>query len=175
MGNNLTISDTASKSSRSEITQALSLLRSLPRRATDTGQGKLNLEAYFIALEGVTRWGLSEAIKAILKGALGHGFMPSPPELRRQYEVAMKPVYDQWQRANREAREMAERQAERKTEIVRTPEARAKIAATYAAFCASHPSKQSVSEPDAFRIEADDPRLASIPDAKTGWRKAAQR
>ena len=170
MGNNLAISDTASKSSRTEIAQALSLLRSLPRRAADTDQGKLNLEAYFIALEGVTRWGLAEAIKAILKGALGHGFMPSPPELRRQYETAMGPVYRQMQAAKAHADREPSRPA-----VDHSPEARAKIAATYAAFCASHPSKQAVSEPDAFRIEADDPRLASIPDAKTGWRKAAQR
>ncbi len=133
----------------------------------------MNLEAYHIALEGVTRWGLAEAIKAILKGALGHGFMPSPPELRRQYETAMGPVYRQMQasRAHLASRAAAE-------DYLSPAEAaasRARIAAIYAAFCASHPRTQSVSEPDAFRIEADDPRLASIPDAKTGWRKSAQR
>lgn len=161
--------DYSERANRETISQALSLLVSLPRREVDIETGKLNLEAYHIALKGVTRRGLAEAIKAILRGELGHGFMPSPPELRRQYETAMEPVYRQMQAAKARDRKPS------KPAVDYSPDAKARIAAIYAGFCASHQSKQAVSEPDAFRIEPDDPRLASIPDAKTGWRKAGQR
>ena len=48
-------------------------------------------EATFaIALDGVTRHGLFEAVRAILQGALGHAFFPNPPELRMQCDKAME-------------------------------------------------------------------------------------
>lgn len=48
-------------------------------------------EATFaIALDGVTRHGLFEAARAILQGALGHGYFPTPPALRMQCDKAME-------------------------------------------------------------------------------------
>ncbi len=52
---------------------------------------QLMLGAYEVALEGVSRWGLAEATREILKGSLAHGFMPSPPELRREVDRVMAP------------------------------------------------------------------------------------
>lgn len=46
--------------------------------------------AYYVALEGVTRYGLANAVRSILQGSLSHGFFPSPPELRKQCDKAME-------------------------------------------------------------------------------------
>ncbi|MBM6396183.1 hypothetical protein JQC79_10520 [Ochrobactrum anthropi] len=48
--------------------------------------------AYFVALEGVSRFALETASKAIIRGVLGHGFFPSPPELRLQCDEVMRPI-----------------------------------------------------------------------------------
>lgn len=72
----------------SEKAAALVSLSTLPSRATSS-EG-IDRAAYYIALDGVTRHGLSEAVKFILKGALGHAFFPSPPELRMQCDRAME-------------------------------------------------------------------------------------
>lgn len=50
--------------------------------------------AYQMALDGVTKHGLDTAVKNIMAGSLGHGFMPSPPELRRECDCVMKPILD---------------------------------------------------------------------------------
>ncbi|MDV4163101.1 hypothetical protein R1538_18425 [Rhizobium leguminosarum] len=65
------------------------LANALPgRRPVDK---QLLLAAYELALEGVSRWGLAQAIREILQGSLGHGFLPSPPELRREIDRIMSP------------------------------------------------------------------------------------
>ncbi|WP_245509802.1 hypothetical protein [Rhizobium leguminosarum] len=52
---------------------------------------QLMLGAFEVALEGVSRWGLAQATREILQGSLPHGFMPSPPELRREIDRIMGP------------------------------------------------------------------------------------
>lgn len=52
---------------------------------------QLMLGAFEVALEGVSRWGLAQATREILQGSLGHGFLPSPPELRREVNRVMSP------------------------------------------------------------------------------------
>jgi hypothetical protein len=61
--------------------------------------------SYFLALEGVTKYGLSTAVKAILQNALGHAFFPSPPELRGQCDKAMQPHKEARERAYRRDRD----------------------------------------------------------------------
>lgn len=51
--------------------------------------------AYSVALENVTRYGISQAVRAIIQGSLDHVFFPSPPELRKECDRAMEP---HWQR-----------------------------------------------------------------------------
>lgn len=68
--------------------QALVTLSALPSRATSSAT--IDKVAFLTALDGVTRYGLGEAVKAILKGALAHAFLPSPPELRMQCDKAME-------------------------------------------------------------------------------------
>lgn len=52
---------------------------------------QLMLAAFEVALEGVSRWGLAQATREILQGSLPHGFLPSPPELRREVNRVMGP------------------------------------------------------------------------------------
>lgn len=70
------------------------ILSALPARAP-TDQNLVR-EVYLKALEGVTRHSLEMAVENIIKGHsnLEHGFMPSPPELRRECERVMKPIND---------------------------------------------------------------------------------
>lgn len=79
--------DVWKKATEGEKSVALATLATLPSRATSSVE--LDRAAYYVALDGVTRHGLAEAVKAILKGALGHAFFPSPPELRMQCDKAM--------------------------------------------------------------------------------------
>jgi hypothetical protein len=67
--------------------QSLILLAKLPMRQP-TGLDVIKA-VYLIALEGVAAFGLEQATKAILRGSLGHTFMPSPPELRMECERIM--------------------------------------------------------------------------------------
>jgi hypothetical protein len=60
--------------------------------------------AYLQALEGVSQWALFEAERRINQNALGHGFMPSPSELRGEIDRVMKPVLERRWRAAEEAR-----------------------------------------------------------------------
>lgn len=85
--------------------------------------------SYFLALEGVTRYGLSTAVKAILQNALGHAFFPSPPELRGQCDKAMQPHKEAREREYRRERDRypCEGRRERLTD-----EERAKAAALMA-------------------------------------------
>jgi hypothetical protein len=110
-------------------------LSGLPSRATTAGE--LDNAAFMMALDGVTRHGLSEAVKFILRGALGHAFLPSPPELRLQCDKSME--FHEMERKRIARREQMER--ERREHIPTgepTPEARARVAATYAKFCAGY-------------------------------------
>ena len=67
--------------------ESLTMLSRLPMRQPT--EMELATEVYLIALEGVTAHGLSQATKAIIRGSLGHAFMPSPPELRQECERIM--------------------------------------------------------------------------------------
>jgi len=98
----------------------------------------LSEASYFVALEGVTRYGLGEAVKNILRGALNHAFFPSPPELRIQCDKAME-----WHEAQAEkvrGRERENEEFHRQQLGVPTPRTeggKARQQAAYAAFCAS--------------------------------------
>ncbi len=70
------------------------ILSALPSRAP--ADRKLVREVYLRALRGVTRHSLNVAVDDIIQGHSGltHGFMPSPPELRRECERIMQPIID---------------------------------------------------------------------------------
>lgn len=116
------------------------MLTSLPYRKTE--DGKVRTDAYLIALEGVTRFGLGEATKAILRGSLGHGFYPSPVELRQQCDRAMDPVWRQGLAYKRKQERQAFNDAERKVMAQQTPEARERVRSTYEQYCARHEAQR---------------------------------
>lgn len=150
-------SDIWKPATETEKIQALVTLSGLPSRATTAGE--LDNAAFMTALEGVTRHGLSEAVKAILKGALGHAFLPSPPELRIQCDKAME-----WHRRERENIRRRERE---NAEFNRqhggpwrppTAEEKERAARVYADFCKSY-------EPEPEDAPKLDPELvALVPD-----------
>lgn len=73
-----------------DVIKCLTFLSCLPaREAVAVAAAKA---AYFVALEGVSRFALEAASKAIIRGVLGHGFFPSPPELRLQCDEVMRPI-----------------------------------------------------------------------------------
>lgn len=77
----------------------LILLAHLPmRNPTDMAAAK---RAYMLSLEGCTAYGLDQAAKAILRGSLGHPFMPSPPELRIEIERIMDAEREKLMRSSR--------------------------------------------------------------------------
>lgn len=97
--------------SQEDQIKALILLGALPARAAD--DVSVDKAAYYLALEGVTRYGLSEAVKAILQGKLGHAFFPSPPELRLQCDAAMEWHEREADRIRRREQMAREKPAER--------------------------------------------------------------
>jgi hypothetical protein len=135
MTNNLPVKqlDPWTKATDMEKLAALSALGSLPSRPVSSPE--LDSGGYFVALEGVTLYGLTIAVKAILQGALQHAFYPSPPELRRQCDEAMK-----WHERRAERQRLMERSAAdfaNPAFVPKPDEARAKVAATYQSYCES--------------------------------------
>ena len=135
--------DVWAKASDQDKLKALASLNSLPSRQTDTVE--ISEAGYFVALDGVTRHGLSEAVKAILKGGLGHAFFPSPPELRIQCDKAMEWHEHQREREYREERYIRERR-ENNAIVQRSPEAIARQQESYRKFCAGYTSEKDEAE-----------------------------
>lgn len=80
--------------SEEDISKAMYILSALPSRVQS--DRTLFKEVYFRALHGVSRHSLEVAVQNIIQGhsELQHGFLPSPPELRRECERVMKPILD---------------------------------------------------------------------------------
>jgi len=118
----------------------------------------MDRQMYFVALSGVTRYALSEAIKAVHRNALGHPFFPAPSELRRLCDEAQAPVDRQAER-ERDMREQSEdRRRAAHYDALRTPAAKACVSAAYARFCAGYEA------PENFVPTLDPALVALIPD-----------
>lgn len=114
--------------------------------------------AYYVALEGVTRYGLAEAVRSILRGALGHAFFPSPPELRIQCDKAMGHHHDSLARAHHASKLRSQIVPER---ILPTPEEKARVSKIYEEFCKRHEErKNGPVEP----LKLDPELVAQLPD-----------
>lgn len=70
--------------------RCLTLLSGLATKVSDSDE--VNIAAYYIALDGVSRFALETATRQIIQGALGSDFMPGPPVLRMQCEKVMRPI-----------------------------------------------------------------------------------
>lgn len=123
---------------------------------------------YYLALDGVTRYGLAEAVKAVAQNKLGHPFFPEPPELRGLCDKAMEWPERQRERQMREERIARERR-ENSVTVQRTPEATARVKALHAQFHAGYEQdKTSAGETERAEIRArygiTDEAVASIAD-----------
>jgi hypothetical protein len=130
----------------------------LPSRATFSAE--FDQQVYFIALDGTTQHGLFEAVTFILRGALGHAFFPSPPELRQQHDKCMEPHERERERIHRRER-LRRESAEQGSGDWRPPsqDEKARVAALYAKFCAGY---DKASAEDTLKL---DPELvAQVPD-----------
>ncbi|HYE25079.1 MAG TPA: hypothetical protein VEG32_07760 [Clostridia bacterium] len=108
---------------------------------------------YFVALDSVTRYGLSTAVRSILQGALNHGFFPSPPELRKQCDAAMEHHERMAEKVRRRERENAEfNRIHGGPFPERTEDGRRRVQEAYRAYLDSHQSA-SESEMEAARAE----------------------
>lgn len=114
---------------------ALASLSTLPSRAV--GLADVDRGAYYLALEGVTRYGLTKAVKAILQNALGHAFFPSPPEFRGQCDKAMEWHEQTAQRIRRRERENEDFNRQCKP-VERSEQGRARVSAAYQRFLDSY-------------------------------------
>ena len=141
---------------------ALASLAALPSRQADDAE--LDRRMYHVALEGVTRYALNEAVKAILRGALGHTFFPSPVELRQQCDAAQRPVNEQLRRERVSSDQARESAAWRRLRAQRTPAEIERVKAAYARACELHAAACGQLQPDPRPI-LDPKLLAQIPDA----------
>lgn len=114
-------------------------------------------------MEGVTRYGLAEAVKAILKGSLGHTFFPSPVELRRECDSAM-----QWHERERQRIVRDQQRRQENAEIERshrniTPEARERVSKVYGEFCKvfekPKPENSATLDPELLKQVPDNPKF----------------
>lgn len=142
------------------------MLAGLPSRAPDDeGAHKA---AYFLALEGVTRYGLQEAVRVILKGGLGHTFFPTPVELRLKCDSAMAWHQREHQRIQQRQTQTEENRQFVQTVSQRTPEGIARQQQAYRTFCAGYAEKKA-----AERIVLDPELVALVPDAPSTFKRQA--
>lgn len=129
--------------SQEDKIKALILLGGLPARKTENQQ--IDKALYYLALDGVTRYGLAEAVKAVSQNKLGHPFFPEPPELRGLCDKAMEWPERQRERVRRQ--EAIERDRRENNAIVqRSPEAIARQQEAYRKFCAGYTSEKDEAE-----------------------------
>lgn len=110
-----------------DLLEALAKLGALPRRSmTDV---RIEEAVFTLALRDeqggrvvVAAEDLHKATQRIISGALGHGFHPSPPELRRVCDQVKDERLTEQSRRIREQRLMREMEARRSSRQHRTPE-----------------------------------------------------
>lgn len=165
-----TATDMTKPASMEDKLKALAAFATLPtQQSFSPEQDEINDRARMQALEGVTRYALGEAVKAILKGSLGHTFFPSPVELRLACDQAQRPVDDLARRVYLTKEQQHERREYERFQASKTPEAKARVAALVAKFhagCQSAKSEDQEAERAEIRARygITDEALASIPD-----------
>lgn len=118
------------------------MLKSLPSRVSDTAE--IDRQAFIIGQQGVTRGALAEAVKQVLRGALGHGFHPSAPEFRLLCDSIQRKQAEERARGEDERRQRRENEQRRlQHEKTKTPEARGRVAAMLARFNQDHEARQA--------------------------------
>lgn len=129
---------------------------------------------YFVALDGVTRYALSEAVKAVMRNKLGHTFFPSPVELRRLCDEAQRPMHEMARRVAMTQQMAQERDEHRRIRETWTPEARERARAIYDEYCRSHEASKvkGRSTDERFGPPLDPAVLALVEDAPSSFTTA---
>jgi len=133
----------------------------LPSRLV--GDDMLDRAAYYLALEGVTRFSLVEAAKAIIRGALGHTFFPSPVEIRMQCDKVMAPYVAARRRMEELAKQQRENEAYERTRQAAAKTGKDRARKAYADFVAGYEAMKR-NEPEGFVSSLDPELVARIPD-----------
>jgi hypothetical protein len=145
------------------------MLGGLPAREVDAERQEIDKAAMYLALDGVTRYGLMEAVKAVLRRALGHDFFPNPPELRGQCDKVMEYHERMRERIARQERIASERLPDipprTADEIARHKE---RMARFYEA--SGYEDGQKIAQE---RVTLDPALVAQIADAPTTWKRTA--
>lgn len=163
--------DTTTRVTEAQILQALASLAGLPSRQAD--EDGVDKAMYFVALEGVTRYALSEAVKAVMRNKLGHTFFPSPVELRRLCDDAQRPLNEMARRVAVTEQMARDREEHRRIRETWTPEARARAKARYDAFCRDHEAnKAKQASPERIGPPLDPELLALVEDAPSPFTTA---
>lgn len=121
---------------RQDLAAALVAMGGLIKRQSIDPE--MEFAGYEVAIEGVRAVDLVEAVRSILRGALGHAFFPVPPELRlrcdavRDARIAEAADELRRRRQAEEARAIGNRSEP-------TPEAKARVAELMAKFHAGIP------------------------------------
>lgn len=125
---------------------------------------------YFVALEGVTRHALSEAVKAVMRNKLGHTFFPSPVELRRLCDEAQAPHNRMAERIRQREQQSRENAEFNRVMAQRTPAAKERAKAVYDAYCRDYEAGK-VKQQSEERIgpPLDPELLAKVPDARSSF------
>lgn len=126
---------------------------------------------YQIALEGVSRYALNEAVKAIIRGALGHTFFPTPVEIRQECNRAIEPIARAAERQRMNEDQARERVEFEKRIQARSPEELARVRAVYENFCKQHEASKPAKVEEAA-VVLDPDLLAQVPDAPSTFRRA---
>lgn len=127
------------------------------------GDDMLDRAAYYLALEGVTRFSLVEAARAILRGALGHTFFPSPVEIRMQCDKVMAPYVSARRRMEDLAKQQRENEAYERTRQAAAKAGKDRARKAYADFVAGYEAMKR-NEPEGFASSLDLELVAKIPN-----------
>ncbi|TGU99170.1 hypothetical protein EN794_000035 [Mesorhizobium sp. M00.F.Ca.ET.151.01.1.1] len=122
-----------------DLLVTLAVFNPLPRRSS--GNPELEFASFQTALEGrepgkivVGYTDLVSAARAIMQGALGHGFHPSPVELRMWCDACRDQRLEEIAKADRRRAADNEQAAYRSTGT-KSEQGRERVAAAYALFC----------------------------------------
>ena len=131
--------------SMQEIQQAMLRISRLPTRNMPDGLSeadkaelrRADMENIISALKGVPAFALAEAVERVMQNALGHKWMPLPPEFRGLCDEIMRPIMNA-RRADMDMQRHAERQrlereASKRIQDSWTPESRARATAKWEA------------------------------------------
>lgn len=143
------------------MAEALASLSSLPSRVV--GDAAIDRAAYYLALEGVTRFALIEATRSIHQGALKHAWFPNQVEFRMQCDKVMAPYVAARRRMEAQAKQQRENEAYERTRQAAAKAGKDRARKAYADFVAGYEAMKR-NEPEGFASSLDPELVAKIPD-----------